>query len=46
MIKVHYTPLKPAEIDGYDITKEIETEYHKDQRGQFARLWPEIHNAR
>ena len=32
MIKVHYTPLKPAEIDGYDITKEIETEYHSYQK--------------
>ena len=24
--------------------KEIETQYHTDQQGQFARLWPEIYN--
>jgi len=31
MIKVHYCPLKPPEIDGYDIVREVETEYHTYQ---------------
>lgn len=41
-----------SKISGDDLTQEfvqhindIETQYHPDQKGKFAELWPEIHQA-
>jgi hypothetical protein len=36
------TGVEDLRLDLYQHIEEIESKYHQDQRGQFARLWPEL----
>jgi radical SAM protein with 4Fe4S-binding SPASM domain len=38
--QTHTNPAVLSQLDQY--IKQLETEYHPDQAGQFARLWPEL----